>query len=158
MPSTLTEAARPLDSARDNPFELFVLYLGLLVGAPLLFGAPTPGSTAELLGVFWGRVWAWLLVGGCLIALTGAWWTWWCWCGRWWPRIKPVASTGLLIEQLGLIAVGFGTVIYAIGVIAAGGDSGRYVPAGLVASLGLASLWRARRIRRWAKAVLHAAG
>lgn len=143
-----------LGSARDNPFELFVLYLGLVAGAPLLLGAPAPGSTAELLGPVFSRIWAWLLVAGCLLALTGAWWTWWRWVGRWWPRIRPTVSTSLLIEQVGLLAMGGASVIYAVGVVAASGDTGRYIPAGLVAGMGLAALWRFRQIRRWVNATL----
>lgn len=146
-----------LGNARDNPFEMFVLILGVVVGWPLLLGAPAPGSTTELLGPFWSRVWAWLLVGGCLIALTGAWWTWWTWLTRRLPRLHLLPSTALLIEQVGLVAVGGGTLIYAVGVISAGGDTGRFIPAGLVAGLGLAALTRARQIQRWVKATLHAA-
>jgi hypothetical protein len=77
--------ARPLDSGR-HPFEQFVLFLGVFVGWPLLLGGPTPGSTSELLGPFWARVWAWMLVGGCLVALDGAWWTWWRWA-------RPLVAT-----------------------------------------------------------------
>lgn len=143
-----------LDRGRQ-PFELFVLVLGLVVGWPLLLGAPTPGSTTELLGPVWARVWAWILVIGCLIALIGVWWTWWNRLQRWFPRISLRTSTGLLIEQVGLVAVGVGTLIYAIGVVsAAGGDTGRFVPAGLVAGLGMACVWRAGQIQRWVRATI----
>lgn len=146
---------RPLDSGR-NSFELFVLFLGVFVGWPLLFGAPIPGSTTELLGPVWARVWAWMLVGGCLIALTGVWWTWWAWLSRWIARVKPAVFTGLLIEQVGLVSVGVATVIWAVGVSAMAGSPGRIIPAGLVFGWGLACFWRAWQIRRWVRtAVRH---
>lgn len=140
----------PLDSAR-HPFELFVLFLGLVVGAPLLFGAPTPGSTTEALGPVLVRIWAWLLVGGCLLALTGAWWTWWAWLGRWMPHWRPSVLSGLLIEQVGLIATGVGTLVYTVGVFDAGGRRAA-ITAALLGGWGLACFWRARQIRRWVRA------
>lgn len=144
-----------LDSAR-HPFEQFVLFLGLIVGWPLLFGAPTPGSTSALLGPVLARVWAWLLVGGCVIALAGSWWTWLGGFGRWWPRWSPRATSAVLIEQVGLVAMGGGSVVYAYGIAAAVGfeEPARLVGAGLVAGLGFAALWRARQIRRWIRFTL----
>lgn len=143
---------RPLDSAR-HPFEVFVLFLGLVTGLPLLWGAPVPGSTTELLGPALAHVWAWILVLGCLCALTGAWWTWWAWLGRWWARIRPTPVAGLLIEQVGLVAVGVGTGIYAIGVIVAAGDE-HVIPAGIVGAFGLACWWRVAQIQRWVGAAV----
>jgi hypothetical protein len=144
-----------LDSGR-HPFELWSLFVGLVVGTPLLWGAPPPGSTAELLGPVWAPVWGYLLVLGCGLALVGVWWSWWAWLGRYWSRVKPQHTTGLLTEQVGLVSVGVATLIFTVGVLAApateatrGGAYGRVVAAGLIASLGLASLWRAWQIRRW---------
>ena len=148
----------PLDSGR-HPFELFVLFLGMVSGAPLLFGAPAPGTTTELLGPGLARVWGWILVGGCLVALIGVWWTWWAWLGRLWHRIHPAERDGLLIEQVGLVAVAVGTLIYAIGVILADTPPGtdavaRVIPAALVGALGLACVWRAGQIQRWVRAAI----
>lgn len=154
MPSII-ERPPTLDSGR-HPFELFVLFLGLVVGSPLLWGAPTPGSTTELLGPVWARAWAWILVTGCLVALMGVWWTWWSWLSRWLFRLDLRTSTGLLIEQVGLVAVGVGTLIYAVGVVTADGETGRFIPAGLVAGLGLACWWRAGQIQRWVHATIRA--
>jgi hypothetical protein len=140
---------RPLDSAR-HPFEIFVLWLGLVVSAPLLWGVPAPGSTTNLLGPALAHVWAWMLAAGCLTALTGAFWTWWGWLGRFFTSVRPTDAGALLIERVGLVAVGCATLIYTVGVLfAEQGSRGRFVAAGLVFALGLASFWRAAQIQRW---------
>lgn len=140
---------RPLDSAR-HPFEVFVLWLGLVVSIPLLWGAPAPGSTTNLLGPALTHVWAWMLAAGCLTALVGAFWTWGGWLGRWWPRVRPTAAGALLVEKVGLVAVGCATVIYTAGIVfAERGPAGRFVAAGLVLGLGVASFVRAVQIQRW---------
>lgn len=142
-----------LDSPR-NPFEVFLLSFGLVVGSPLLFGAPTPGSTAALLGPTLVRVWAWMLCVGCLVALTGAWWTWWRWLSRWWSWAEPDIGTALLIEQVGLVAVGVASGIYTWGIVAADGLTGRYIAAGIFAGFGVACLWRAVLIQLWVKSTI----
>lgn len=141
----------PITPARENDFEIFVLVLGVLAGYPLLFGAPVPGSTTELLGPVRARVWAWLLVGGCAIALTGAYWTWWGWISRWIRRWQPRTLMGLMIEQVGLVAMGGSSIVYAYGVASVANfeDLSRYIAGALVLGMGLAGLRRARRIRRW---------
>lgn len=154
----MTDYPPPLDSGR-HPFELFVLFLGMVSGAPLLFGAPAPGTTTELLGTGLARVWGWILVGGCLVALIGVWWTWWAWLGRLWRRVHPAERDGLLIEQVGLVAVAVGTLIYAIGVVLADipeddDPLARVIPAALVGSLGLACAWRVWQIQRWVRAAI----
>lgn len=139
-----------LESGR-HPFELFVLILGVVAGLPLMIEGPTPGSTQALLGNGLIRVWGAMFGGGCLIALIGVLWA---------PIVRRVrgggrATSGLLIEQVGLVAVGFGTIIYAIGLaVAPNGTPSRYVPLGLVLALGIASFWRAVQIQRWVHALI----
>ncbi|SDG94763.1 hypothetical protein [Klenkia brasiliensis] len=140
-----------------HPFELLVLGFGLVVGAPLLVGAPTPGSTEALLGPVMVRVWAWLLVGGCWVALTGAWWTWWRQLDRWVPAAARLRhDTGLLVEMVGLVAVGAGTVIYGIGVWDGLDTPGRQLPAAIIAGFGVACWVRASQIWRFVRSTLRA--
>lgn len=140
---------RPLDSGR-NPFELFLLGFGLLAGLPLLWGAPPPHSTAELLSPFLVHVWASFLVGGCLVALTGVWWRL---LGRLVLRKETRVSTGLLLEQLGLVSVGAGLAIYGVGIIAIH-VPGTSVAVGFVFAYGVACFWRAAQIQRWVQATV----
>lgn len=149
-----------LDSSR-NPFEIFLLTFGLVVAVPLLFGAPTPGSTTELVGRTAVHIWAWMLGGGCFVALTGAWWTWWRWLARWWPRFYPDIGTALLIEQVGLVATGAGCGIYVVGLVDAidgevtsGRATSAVISAGIVAGFGVACWWRAVLIQLWVSATL----
>jgi hypothetical protein len=155
-----------LDSPR-NPFEIFLLTFGLVVAAPLLCGAPAPGSTTELVGRTAVHVWAWMLGGGCFVALTGAWWTWWRWAARWvarfWPRFWPDIATALLIEQVGLVATGAGCGIYVIGLLrAVHGEAAvdphratsAVISAGIVAGFAVACWWRAVLIQLWVNATL----
>jgi hypothetical protein len=141
-------SAPALDSSR-NPFELFTLGLGLLSGLPLLFGVPAPGSTNALLGPVLVHVWAWILVAGCATALIGVWWTWFGWC----PWVRPTPGTGLLVERVGLVAVGVGTLIYAVAILAEA-PGFRWLPAAIVAAYGLACWWRAFLIQRWIRAAI----
>lgn len=143
---------RPLDSGR-NPFELFLLCLGLLSGIPLLFGAPPPGTLAELLSPDLVHAWAAILVFGCGVALCGVWWSWWGWLGRIHPRLATRPTTGLLIEQVGLFAVGGGTLIYGVGIIGSGRD-GTGIATGIVLAYGMACFWRFAQIKLWVRAAI----
>jgi hypothetical protein len=127
-----------LDSGK-HPFELFILVLGLISGGPLLFGKIRPGSTEELLNPVMLQIWAWMLVTGCAVALVGALWRW-------------QVTTGLLLEQLGLVAVGAGVVIYTASLLYAG--TGRFLSAAIIGGFGLACLWRVWQIQRWVRAVV----
>lgn len=135
---------RPLDSAR-HPFELFVLICGLVAGIPLILGNARPGSTAALLDPFLLSLWSWTLTVGCAVALVGVFWP-----GR--------PETALLVEQIGLVAVGVGVVVFAYGVLASSAGPGRFVPAALTGGFGLACWWRAVQIQLWVRSALRERG
>lgn len=145
---------RPLDSSR-NSFELYLLFLGMVTGLPLLWGAPPPTSTEALLNPVEVKVWAFLLVGGCAVALVGVWWTWWAWLSRFAPGVRPNLATGLLLEQVGMVGVAVGTLIFAYAIVAVGGSP---LIAGIVLGFGLACTTRAVRIRRWVRATIRRNG
>jgi hypothetical protein len=123
-----------------GPFEQFFLALGLVSGVPLLFGAPPPKSIAELLSPLLVHVWALFLVFGCMTALIGVWWT---------ERTD--------VEALGLVSVGVGSLIYAIGIIYTA-LPGAGLAVGYVIAYGGACFWRADQIRRFMRAARRARG
>lgn len=147
--ASMLPAPPRLDSAR-HPFEQFVLFLGTVAGLPLLFGAPEPGSTSALLGPIMVHLWAWLLAGGCAVAFIGSWWDRTARLDRFIRRWRPRATSALLIEQTGLVALGGSCVVYVYGIVVSpAGVGGRLISVALVFGLGLAAIWRARQIRRW---------
>lgn len=140
---TIAAEDRPILDSGRHPFELFVLVLGQVAGLPLLLSDPAPGSTTALLGPVLARVWGGMFAGGCLIALIGVLWA---------PIRRRMgrrvhAGTGLLCEQVGLVALGTGTLIYAIGLMVMPGPvSNRALPMALVGALGLAAFTRSWQI------------
>jgi hypothetical protein len=124
-----------------------MLALGFVSGVPLLWGAPPPRTAQQLLSPALVHLWGYTLVLGCLVALLGVTWTWWGWLGRWFSRFCPTDATGLLIEQLGVLAVGVGAVIYGVGIVVAAAP-GSGLPAGIVLGFGAACFWRWGQIQR----------
>lgn len=127
-----------------------MLALGFASGLPLLWGAPPPRTAQQLLSPVLVHLWGYTLVLGCLLALLGVCWTWWGWLGKLWPRFQPADGTGLLIEQLGVLAVGVGTVIYGAGILVAD-QPGSYLAAGIILGFGAACFWRFGQIQRLVK-------
>jgi hypothetical protein len=140
MKPLLPEHLLKLSSGRSNPFEIFILLLGLVSGIPILSGHVEPTSVAALLDPALLHIWAWMLTAGCGVALTGV----------LWPRR---AHTGFLIEQVGLVAVGAGVVIYVVG-LAQLHDPGRVLGIAIASGFGLACWWRVWLIQRWIKSLI----
>lgn len=136
----LPEHLLKLSSGRSNPFEIFILACGLVSGVPILTGHGHPASVASLLDPKLLHVWAWMLTVGCLVALVGVLWS-------------RRAHTGFLIEQVGLVAVGSGVIIYVIGLINLH-DPGRWLAVGLAVGFGLACWWRVWLIQRYIKSLI----
>lgn len=94
-----------------HPFELYLLYLTLLVSVPIVLGAaPRPGSVADLLPDLMAWGWSLILAVGSAVALLGIFWR---------ERV-----TGLIAEQVGLVLVGVATLAYTVMVFHAVGDDG----------------------------------
>lgn len=136
----LPEHLVKLSSGRSNPFEIFILLLGTASGVPILTGHAEPGSVVTLLNPMLLHIWAWMLTVGCVIALIGV----------LWPK---QAHTGFLIEQVGLVAVGAGVVIYVVA-LANIHDPSRVLSIGIASGFGLACWWRVWLIQRWIKSLI----
>lgn len=111
-----------------HPFEIFLLIACVAAGIPLLFGAPPPTSISASLPDWARLVWAAFLGGGAVVALVG----------MSWPR---KTGTGIILEQIGLVAVGNACLFYAACVLVLVGHSGAF-PAGINGAFGIACIWR----------------
>lgn len=124
-----------------NPFEIYLLALSLVSTAPLALGfTRPPTSLSSELGV-WARVWGIALCIGSLVALVGI----------MWRRPKnPIkfSVTGLVVEQVGLVAVGGATIYYATAILLLVGNRG-LVTSGIVLAYGAAAATQAWRIHRF---------
>jgi hypothetical protein len=109
-----------------DPRALFILVLCVAVGLPLIFADATPGTIASKLDAAWQIVWGVMLSGGSLLTLMGA---------------VRQSVNGVILEQVGSVALGFACVIYAAAIWATVQWDGS-VPIGIVLGFGLASLWR----------------
>lgn len=140
----------PLDSGR-HPFELFILGYGLISGVSLLVLGPPP-ATERLLGDGLALVWGGMLSFGCAVALVGV--LAGPVCRRFgWP-CQPAVT--LLVEAVGLIAVGVAAIIYVVGVGATSPLplSTRLLPMLILAGLATACFWRASQINRYIEAAI----
>lgn len=120
--SFTTPAARyPAD-----PRAIFVLSLCIVAGVPLAFADATPGSIAAQLDRVWVVIWGVMLTLGALTTLVGT--------------AKPNAD-GIILEQIGSVAVGGATVVYAGAILTQVHLAGS-VPAAIVLGWGLSCFWR----------------
>lgn len=126
---------RPL----DKPFELFLLVMCLISGVGTLLGGPRPNSIQSELNHAWIVVWALLLTGGGALGLAGL-----LWRGR-------SIITAITVEQVGLLAAGGGTAIYAVVVIATAGQRG-YFAAGTSLAFSFACVARVVTTARYVRA------
>lgn len=118
-------------SESRHSFELYGLGLCVAFGFPLIFGNATPGSIAATLSPLQQDIWGVMLCLGATIAIVGI---------AWKDRV-----TGIILEQIGLMAVGCSTILYALVILYATGSSG-YLSAGIIGSFGLACISRWRRL------------
>lgn len=109
-----------------DPRAVFVLMLCVVSGVPLVFANATPGSIESQLDKFWVVVWGILLTLGALTTLIGTF---------------KMDVDGIILEQVGSVAVGGATLIYAGAILATVGLAGS-VPAGITLGFGLACFWR----------------
>jgi len=121
-----------LPSSR-HPFEIFILVVCVAVGVPILFGNPPPPSVDALMPVWTRLVWAVLVAGGAATALIGI--------------GLPNRLAGVLVEQVGLVGVGVGTVVYSVCSFLYN-DLDLALPASIIMAFGVACLWRWLQLER----------
>lgn len=95
---------RPNPASRypSDPRAVFVLALCIFAGVPLIFGLTDSGSLDAYLPKWAIAIWGLLLVGGAAGSLVGM------------ARQTPL---GILVEQVGSVVVGVGTIYYALATI-----------------------------------------
>lgn len=119
--------------SQTDPRAVFILALCVVSGAPLILGAVEPGSLEELLNPIVIRLWGIALVLGALVTLAG----------MSWRR----SMMGVLLEQIGSVAVGGASLFYAAAILLEAGWSG-LVAAGIVTGWGLSCLFRWYQLER----------
>lgn len=109
-----------------DPRALFVLLLCVASGVPLIFANATPGTLEAKLDPPWVLAWGIMLSGGALLALVGG--------------LRQTVN-GIIVEQVGSVALGFACLMYATAIWIAVHLAGT-VPIALVLGFGGASFWR----------------
>jgi hypothetical protein len=116
----------PIRSQTD-PRAVFILTLCVVTGFPLIFAGVQPGSFEELLPSIIVRLWGISLVVGCLVTLAG--------------MSHRRTLTGVLLEQVGSVAVGAVSIFYATAVMIVAGWDGA-VPAGFIIGWAFSCFYR----------------
>lgn len=109
-----------------DPRAIFILVLSVVSGVPLVFADATPGSIEDQLDAAWVVIWGIMLTIGALTTLIGT--------------LKPNVD-GIILEQIGSVAVGGATLLYAGAIVAQVGVAGS-VPAAIIIGFGLSCFWR----------------
>lgn len=137
--STLTAEAAPVakppmqkpEPSSRHPLIVFLLSLCFISGAGIAFGAPAPGSVEEQMTRAGVYGWAFFLAAGAGTVLVG---------------LALQANhqrlvVGVLLEQVGVVALGFAAIIYSAAAFATVGLQG-LLPAGITFTFGVACLYR----------------
>ena len=109
-----------------DPRALFTLLLCVFSGIPLVFAHATPGTIEARLDPPWVVTWGIMLSGGALLTILGGVWQ---------------SVNGIIIEQVGTVALGFACVMYATAIWITVQLAGA-VPIAIILGFGVASFWR----------------
>jgi hypothetical protein len=120
-----------------DPRAVFILALCVISGVPLIFASATPGSINNQLDSGWVVVWGIMLTFGALVNLIGT---------------LKLDVNGIILEQIGSVAVGGATILYAAAILTTLEWKGS-VPAAIVLGLGVSCFWRWGQLQ----ALLHTA-
>jgi|SRR6266705_2800855 len=120
-----------------DPRAVFILALCVISGVPLIFASATPGSIASQLNATWVVIWGVMLTLGALVNLIGT---------------LRLDVNGVILEQIGSVAVGGASVLYAVAIFTTVQWKGA-VPAAIILGLGVSCFWRYGQLQ----ALLHRA-
>jgi len=137
----MSGVTRPPDR---HPYELYLLLGSLIYGtSDLLDILPTPASIRAQSLPGYSVVWSGLLAAGALTALLAI----------YWKRTPGETNfSALLVEQVGLVAVGVAAGFYGFALLAASGSAGAY-PAITNLGFSLASFAQAWLIQKYIRRV-----
>lgn len=93
----------PLHAGR-HPFQIYMLALCVVSGAPYLFGYATAEAVEKQLPVFLALAWGLMLFFGAAIALVGSYW-------------KGSIANALTMERVGLSSTGGAAVVYGLCIV-----------------------------------------
>lgn len=134
----------PLVSQR-NPFEVYLLLVGAVLGAArLVFGFKT-SSVIDGLDPMVLTLWSWLITTGCFVGLIGL------------SLPKKWIEVGLQLERYAMTMVGGGLLVYSGVVYGQVGTAGLWNAStnGAFALACLTRSWQISRRFRWADSVEH---
>ena len=130
----------PVYRSSRHPFEIFALVACAMSGTSLLLGGVVPGSINALLPLPAVIAWGIALAFGSAAALTGI--------------VLKNRLLGLLLEQVGLVAVGGAACLYAATILLYTGGAGLAASL-VVGAFGVSCLWRWVQIHRLIKLAQH---
>jgi hypothetical protein len=117
---------RPAARYPADPRTVFLLGLCVASGVPLLFGNVAPGSIAALLDEPLVIGWGVMLTVGAIVSLVG---------------IYRRTVLGVILEQVGSVAVGGASMLYAAAILLQVGARGVF-SAAIITGWGLSCFWR----------------
>jgi hypothetical protein len=129
-PAAKPPIMKPEPSSR-HPLIVFLLSLCFLSGSGIALGGPAPGSINEQLSREGVYLWATMLAAGAGTVLIGL-------------ALQANHArlvVGVLLEQVGVVALGFAAIIYSAAAFGVVGWSGT-LPAGVTFTFGVACLYR----------------
>jgi hypothetical protein len=126
----------PLRAGR-HPFQIYLLGLSVISGAPILLGSIGAESVERQLPFWLAFCWGLALLVGAGIALIGC----------YWPGDYVNALT---IERVGLAVIGAAAIVYGVVIMFDNSNSipSRIIPVAIILAYGFACLRRARDIGR----------
>jgi len=127
----------PIETEKSrHPYEVFILSICLILGVSIILGGKPPASISAQKDLgFAEDIWGYLLAGGAGLGLVGG------YCNS--------RSTGLILTQIGLIALGGSAVMYAVAIlIATNFRMTGYLPTLIIGWFGFNSLRRFFQIQK----------